>query len=240
MGTPLLLIGTSAAKWLPESGSWMNAVKAFFGILLIAVAIYLMDRILPASLTMCLCAALLIFSGIYIGALTHSASNKDKFLQGLGIILFAYGLLILIGASMGSTNPLQPLIHLPTAQAETINFPDKKEQTLSSLKQSIAGAVGKPVMLDFYADWCASCKVMESLTFKDPKVAEALSHFKIIKVDVTANNANNKEIMNYFKVIAPPTFLFFDAKGQELDYLKTVGESSAGQFSNVLAQVIKG
>jgi thiol:disulfide interchange protein DsbD len=237
MGTPLLLIGTSAGKWLPEAGSWMNAVKFFFGILLIGVAVYLMSRILPASFIMGCWASLLIFSGIYAGALTYANTNIDKFCQGVGIILLGYGLLILIGTSMGTTNPLQPLINLQAASASP---PINKAQilTLSNLEQSIAQAHGKPVMLDFYADWCTSCIVMEATTFKDPRVVEALSHFVIIKIDVTENNAENKKIINHYKIIAPPTFLFFSTTGKQLDKFSTVGEHSADEFLSVLSTVL--
>lgn len=236
MGVPLLLIGTSAGKWLPRSGSWMNAVKAFFGVLLLGVAIYLMERILPAGLTMGLWGSLLIFSGIYAGALTHSPTNQEKFRQGAGIVLLGYGLLILIGASMGSTNPLQPLANLQTvtaASSPVIN----QVNTVKSIQREIREAKGKPVMLDFYADWCASCKVIEATTFKDPRVKERLSHFRVIKIDVTANNADNKALMNQFNVIAPPTFIFFNAQGEEQNHLKLVGENSAEQFINTLNQI---
>ncbi|CAM2942762.1 protein-disulfide reductase DsbD [Legionella worsleiensis] len=237
MGTPLLLIGTSAGRWLPKAGSWMNGVKAFFGVLLIAVAIYLMERILPAGLAMGLWGSLLIFSGIYTGALTHSVSAKEKFCQGAGIIMLGYGLLILIGASMGSTNPLQPLANLQAASIMPSQQTKAQPQTLAEIKQTIEQAKGTPVMLDFYADWCASCKVMEATTFRDPEVLAALNQFKIIKVDVTANDAENKAIMNEYRVIAPPTFVFFNAQGKELDHSKLVGESSAPEFLRHLNQI---
>ena len=237
MGTPLLVIGASAGKWLPESGSWMNAVKAFFGILLIAVAIYLMARIIPPSITMLLWSSLFIFSGIYAGALTHSISNQEKFCQGVGIILLGYGLLILIGTSMGSTNPFQPLANLEAATIEESSLATKQTQTVASIESAIDQANGKPVMLDFYADWCASCKVMEGSTFKNKQVKAALSHFKVIKIDVTANDVNDKAVMNHFKVVAPPTFIFFDAQGKEIPNVKLVGENSAEQFLKLLKQV---
>lgn len=242
MGTPLLLIGTSAGKWLPESGGWMNAVKAFFGILLIAVAIYLMSRIVPSALTMVLWACLLIFSGIYAGALTQSMTNQEKLCQGIGIILLGYGLLILVGTSMGSTNPLQPLAlaNVQAASIENIAPPapsTRQTQTLNSIENTIAQSNGKPIMLDFYADWCASCKVMEATTFKDAQVKNALSHFEVIKIDLTANNANDKAIMNHFKIVAPPTFTFFNSQGKELTHLTLVGESSAEKFLKVLNQI---
>jgi thiol:disulfide interchange protein DsbD len=237
MGTPLLLIGISAGKWLPESGSWMNAVKAFFGILLLAVAIYLMARIAPPRLIMIFWACLLIFSGIYSGALTHSVTNREKFCQGVGIILLGYGLLILVGVSMGSTNPLQPLSNVEAASSEDSALASRQIQTLDSIKTTISEAKGTPVMLDFYADWCASCKVMEATTFKNAQVKNALNRFKVIKIDVTANNIHDRAIMNYFKVVAPPTFIFFNSQGKELINLKLVGESSAERFLRVLNQV---
>ena len=237
MGTPLLLIGTSAGKWLPESGSWMNAVKAFFGILLIAVAIYLMARILPPAVTMFFWASLLIFSGIYTGALTPSLTNQEKFSQGIGIILLGYGLLILVGVSLGSTNPLQPLANAQAATIEENALGTKKTYSLNELQKTMAEANGRPVMLDFYADWCASCKVMDTTTFKNSQVEKALSRFKVIKIDVTANSADDKALMEHFKVVAPPTFIFFDSQGKELAPLKVVGESSAEQFLKVLYQV---
>lgn len=237
MGTPLLLIGTSAGKWLPESGRWMNAIKAFFGILLIAVAIYLMERIIPAGIAMGLWGSLLIFSGIYSGALTPSVSPKDKFCQGIGIILLAYGLLILIGASIGSTNPLQPLANIEAATTN-VSVPKKQSiKTVAQLEKTLKQAIGKPVLIDFYADWCASCKVMEATTLNNSEVKQALSHFRLIKLDVTQNNANSKALMNYFNVIAPPTFIFINEQGKHLKHLDLVGEASTKEFLQQLNQV---
>lgn len=237
MGTPLLLIGTSAGRWLPETGSWMNTIKSLFGIVFIAVAIMLLSRITPANISMVLWASLLIFSGIYCGALTYSATNREKFTQGAGLILLIYGILILIGASMGSTNPLQPLT---PSQAATTTLPikTKREHTLNEIKQEIIAARGKPVMLDFYADWCTACKVMEATTFQAPNIRTLLEQFTVIKVDVTANNSRDKAILNYFNVVAPPTFIFFDAQGRQHDELQIVGELSSEDFLNVLKRII--
>lgn len=237
MGTPLLLIGTSAGKWLPSTGSWMNAVKGFFGVMLIAVAIYLMARIIPAHITLLLWACLLIFSGIFTGALTYSQTNKEKFCQGIGLILLGYGALMLIGASMGATNPLQPLALTHTAKSEPPAFTSTSAQTLATVEQAVAENNGMPVMLDFYADWCASCKVMEAMVFTDPKVAAALSQFKVIKIDVTKNNTDDKELMKHFSVVAPPTFIFFDKRGKQLPRQQLVGEQSAVAFAATLDNV---
>lgn len=240
MGTPLLLIGTSAGKWLPRSGSWMNTVKACFGIMLLAIALYLMSRIIPTSVTMGLWGSLLIFSGIYAGALTHSITHEEKFYQGVGIILLVYGLLILTGASLGATNPLQPLATIQITSHQQIAIPASSQQTktLAGIKQTIAEAKGKPIMLDFYADWCTSCKVMEATTLKDSQVLEALSHFVVITIDVTENTSQNKEIMAYFQIIAPPTYVFFDADGKRLPALTLVGENNPQEFLDALHLVI--
>ncbi|KTD74759.1 protein-disulfide reductase DsbD [Legionella waltersii] len=237
MGTPLLVIGTSAGKWLPESGSWMNAVKAFFGILLLAVAIYLLERIIPIGLSMGLWACLLIFSGIYAGALTATNSNSEKFMQGIGIVLFSYGLLILVGAAMGATNPLQPLARLQMENRAISEPTPNKSQTVQSVDESIKLAYGRPVMLDFYADWCASCKIIENTTFKDPRVVRILNLLKVIKVDVTENSKANQKLMQHFKVVAPPTFVFYNAQGQELKELKLVGDLSAEEFLKTVSQI---
>lgn len=234
MGTPLLLIGTSAGRWLPETGSWMNTIKALFGIIFIAVAIELISRVAPPLLSMILWASLLIFSGIYSGALTYSATHREKFNQGVGLILLVYGFLILVGASMGATNPLQPLT-IQSANAAPIEA--QQQQSLKTIKEALANAEGKPVMLDFYADWCTSCKVMEATTFKDSRVEKALTGFTVIKIDVTANSRENKALLDYFHVVAPPTFLFFDAQGNELTHLKLVGEVSTNKFLKTLKQV---
>lgn len=226
MGIPLLLIGTSAGKWLPKTGMWMNAVKAFFGVMLLAVAIYLLERILPGPITMILWASLLIFAGIFCGALTRSSTKWAMFSQGVGLILLVYGLLVLIGASMGNSNPLQPLTKsemMSSAQSKSPNA----VKTIDQLNLAINEARGKPILLDFYADWCASCKFMEATTFKNTKVKQALEDFIVIKVDITANNKQEKALLKQFKVVAPPTFLFLNNEGNEQDHLRLVGEVSA-------------
>ncbi|WP_058496759.1 protein-disulfide reductase DsbD [Legionella drozanskii] len=238
IGTPLILIGMSAGKWLPKAGKWMNLVKAFFGILLLAVAIFLLERILPGPLVMALWASLLIFSGVYCGALTRSLTNVDKFRQGFGIILLVYGLLVLAGASMGTTNPLQPLAGVQILQLANSTTPtgEKTVKTLSGLQKAIANAKGRPVMLDFYADWCTSCKFMEATVFKDPRVTEALKDFVVVKVDITGNNAQERALLSQFNVVAPPTFLFLNKLGDEQPHLRLVGETSTNEFLNQLEQ----
>jgi len=233
MGTPLLLIGTSAGKLLPKAGPWMNKVKVFFGVLLLGVAIYLMGRLLPATLIMGLWASLLIFSGLYMDALIIGRSKSEKFRQGLGIILLTYGVLVLIGASQGHSNPLEPLVRSNTITP----LQDSNEivvNTLADAQSSITKAKGKPILIDFYADWCTACKIMAKTTLQDEGVKTALNGFLVLKVDVTKNNTQSKLLLNYFNVVAPPTFIFYDAEGHELPILRIVGEASAATFTSRL------
>lgn len=221
MGTPLILIGASAGKLLPKAGRWMNAVKALFGIIFLAVAIYLLSRILPVFITMVLWASLLIFSGIYLGALRKAIGKYTKLRQGLGLILLVYGLLILVGASLGNSNPLQPLTPTPAPAQKPIIV-----TTVAETNRALAQAHGKPVLLDFYADWCTSCQLIEHITFQQPAIQRALTSWTVIKVDLTANNAESQALMRQYRVIAPPTFIFIGNNGQELGELRLVGEVS--------------
>lgn len=230
MGTPLILIGTSAGRWLPKAGNWMNAVKYFFGIMLLAVAIYLMARILPAPVIMALWSTLLIFSGIFAGALVPAQTHHDKFKQASGIIMLMYGLLILIGTSMGSIDPLQPLANWTRTTPATTSFINQSTSNLVDVQAAIKRAKGKPVMLDFYADWCETCQTLEATTLRDPNVVAALKQFVVLKADITANNADDKALLRHFNVIAPPTFLFFDVEGKEMPQLRLVGDVSTEEF----------
>lgn len=237
MGTPLILIGTSAGRWLPKAGSWMTIVKSFFGVLLLAVAISLMARILPDSIIMSLWAMLLIFSGLFARPLVSGTTQMDIFRQGTGIILLVYGLLILIGASMGNTNPLQPLaishssVSIASRDTPIVN-------TIKGVQTAMTEARGKLVMLDFYADWCASCKIMDATTLKNQAVMDALQNVVRLKVDITANNPETKALMRKYHIIAPPTFLFFNINGDELLKARLVGDTNSQEFLTHINQQV--
>ncbi|MGQ3888849.1 protein-disulfide reductase DsbD [Legionella sp. CNM-1927-20] len=236
MGTPLILIGTSAGRWLPKAGQWMNTVKSFFGVLLLGVAIYLLSRILPGIISMILWAALFIFSGIYLGALVRASTSYTKFCQGLGIILLVYGLLILVGASMGGTNPLQPLAHWSQTKHNN-NIGYQPVKSINEVEQAIANAQGKPIILDFYADWCLTCKSIETHILQNPEVKALLKNFVILRADITANNTADQALLRKYNVVAPPTFLFFNKKGDELEHSRLVGEFNAQTFIKRLQSV---
>ena len=236
MGTPLLLIGTSAGKWVPKTGEWMHTIKAFFGLLLLAVAIQLIGRILPPVLTMGLWASLLIFTGIYSGALNHARTNQDKFRQGVGIITLIYGVLILIGASQGSHNPLQPLVQ-QTSTAVVSTTESTRLSSLAAVKRALLAAKGHPVLIDFYAEWCESCKQIETTTLKNPRVITALENVVFLKVDVTKNNDETRALLKYFNVVAPPTFIFYNRNGSELTKMRLVGEVSADSLIKRLKEI---
>ena len=240
MGTPLLLIGTSAGKLLPKAGQWMNEVKAFFGVMLLAVAIYLLGRLLPAILIMVLWACLLIFSGIYLGALSRATTSLERFNQGAGLILLVYGFLILIGASQGHSNRLQPLKQETSATRLVSSLQNITASTLDDALTALTRAKteGKPVVVDFYANWCTSCKIISATTLRDPRVQTALGDFIMLTIDLSANNNQSRDLLSYFNVVAPPTFLFFNADGHEQNTLRLVGEISADTLLEKLSEPV--
>lgn len=242
MGVPLLLLGTSAGKLLPRAGAWMDNVKAIFGVLMIGVAIWMAERILPEWTILFAWAALLIGSAIYLGALepVGNKSGWHKLAKSIGVIFLIYGVVMLIGLAGGSKNVLQPLTVFQStgtsnsSQTEHLNF--KSISTLAELKQEIAK--GNPVMLDFYADWCISCKEMEKFTFSDPTVQSALANVTLLKADVTANNADDKELMKAFNIIGPPAILFFNQQ-QEQKAQRVVGFKKADAFKQNIDQAFQ-
>ena len=242
MGTPLLLIGTSAGKILPRAGVWMNTVKSVFGVVMLGMAIWLLERILPTSATMALIAILTISSAIYMGALeklTQSASGWRKLCKAFGIILLLYGAAHLIGAVSGSKDLVQPLKGIANGmiagklsnQTNHINF--KLIKSSKDLKKALRDSVAenKKTMLDFYADWCVSCKVMEKDAFTHPDVLTSLNQVNVLQADVTANDTIDSALMNSLGIYGPPAILFFDQKGLEIRNRRVVGEMSGEDFA---------
>lgn len=239
MGAPLLLIGTSAGKILPRSGAWMGVVKNIFGVLLLGVAVWLLQRVIPGQIGLMLWAALLIIPAIYMGALEPllpSASGLHKLWKGLGVLFVIYGVLLLLGAASGAQDPLQPLKGLAamgrggTAAQNRLNFTQIKGVSGLEAALSEARERGEPVFLDFYADWCVSCKELESYTFSDAGVQQALSSVRSLQADVTANDAEDRALMKSLGIYGPPALLFFDASGQEVASARLLQFMAAGPF----------
>lgn len=243
MGMPLLLIGTTAGNLLPRAGTWMDAVKGVFGVGLLAVAIWLLERIMPTAVTMLLMSILIIISAVYMGAvdrLPDGASGWRKLWKGVGIILLVYGLFYLYGVAAGSKDLIQPLKGLQgkatvsaeagtAASSEHVVFQQIKGE--SGLKQLLDSAKGQPVMLDFYADWCISCKEMEKYAFTHPEVLSALQDYLTVQTDVTDNDREDQMLMKSLGIFGPPAILFFDKQGHEIPDSRVVGEMSGPEFA---------
>jgi thiol:disulfide interchange protein DsbD len=241
MGAPLLLIGIGAGKLLPRAGVWMDKVKAVFGVLMLAVAIWLLERILPAPVILALWAALLVLSAIYLGAvdsLPVEASGWTRLWKGVGVLSLVYGVLLLIGAASGARDPLRPLQGIAAGQsgvaysATEEHLPFQRVKTTGDLDRALAAAQerGQPVMVDFYADWCVSCKEMEKYTFARPEVQRALSEVLLLQADVTANDEADKALLKRFNLIGPPSIIFYDESGAERPELRLVGFKPADAF----------
>jgi thiol:disulfide interchange protein DsbD len=239
MGAPLIAIGTSAGKIMPRAGMWMDVVKAVFGVLLLGVAIWMLERILPEQIIMLLWAILFIVSSIYMNAfesLPAESTGWSRLWKGLGLILFIYGAMLLIGAAAGNKDMMQPLKGVgggQLVQAATTTTEFKKIKGLDGLQQALDAAKlqNKPVMLDFYADWCVSCKEMEKLTFSDPAVQNSLSNIVLLQADVTDNDEKDKELYQHFGIIGPPAIIFYSTAGVEQRHLRVVGYMPAGEFA---------
>lgn len=240
MGLPLLIIGTSAGKLLPKAGHWMNTIKAVFGVLMLGLAIWILERIIPEQVTMVLWAILLIGSAVYMGAVERlgaDATGWQKLWKGSGLIMLIYGVLLMIGAAGGGNDVLQPLRNtsLPftaTATSESPSLQFKAIKGLDNLNQEIAlaAAANRPVMLDFYADWCIDCKRMEKRTFSDPGVQQALANTVVLQADVTANDDQDQALLKHFGLPGPPAILFFSTQGNEIRQYRLIGFLSPDKF----------
>ncbi len=243
MGVPLLLVGLSAGALLPKAGGWMNAVKYFFGVLMLAIAVYLVSPIIPAWINMLLWAMLLIASAIYLHALDPlpaHATGWSRLWKGLGVVLLIGGLSLLLGMLAGSRDLLQPLDVFKgsasatsgtalAAEQKGLAFEKVKDVAELDARLARAKADGRAVMLDFYADWCVSCKEMERFTFSDPKVQARLADVVLLKADVTANSDADKALLKRFGLFGPPGLIFWNAAGAQSDF-KVIGFEKAEKF----------
>ena len=243
MSIPLLLVGASAGALLPRAGGWMTEVKRLFGLLLLGVALWTVQSILPAGLVLALWGALMICSAVMLVSYHQHRGHRGELSKSLwrrsvAAVLAVCGLLQLAGAASGGTDPLQPLSHLAArggAAATRAGPVFNAVRSVAELDNALRTS-GRPVMLDFYADWCVSCKEMERFTFVDPAVQKRLAGALLLKADVTANNAQDRELLKRFQLFGPPGTIFFDAQGREVADTRVIGYQNSQRFLQTLSR----
>jgi thiol:disulfide interchange protein DsbD len=227
MSVPLLLVGVSAGSLLPRAGMWMESVKRFFGVLMLAMALWMVAPVLPGLVQMLLWAALLLGYGFYLlrgrGKPGHWAATA------LGAALAVLGATQLVGLASGARDPLAPLSRFTGgAQAQALTF--TRIKTVAQLDAALAATAGRTAMLDFYADWCVSCKEMEKLTFVDPAVKARLANTVLLQVDVTANDPEDRAMLKRFGLFGPPGIILFDGSGREIPDGRVIGYQDSAKF----------
>ncbi|CAG4919591.1 Thiol:disulfide interchange protein DsbD [Paraburkholderia gardini] len=236
LGVPLLIIGLGAGTLLPRAGVWMDGVKVFFGVVLLAAALWIVWPVLDASIQMLLGALWLLIAAAALGLFTPAAGGNSvwrRLGRGVGAALTIWAAVLLVGLAAGSTDPLRPLAVLaarggaPVAGAAAGQLAFAPVRSSEQLDQAVKTAA-QPAMLDFYADWCVSCKEMEKFTFSDPRVHARLQQLNLLRADVTANNPDDQTLLKRFKLFGPPGIIFFDQGGNEV--LRVVGYESADVF----------
>ena len=232
MSVPLLLVGVSAGALLPRAGMWMESVKRFFGVLMLAMGWWLVSPVLPGAVQMLGWVAL--FSGYGVYLLMHQGAWLAK---TVGLVFAVLGVVQLVGVVSGGRDPLAPLAHLGGGAGEQQKLAFKRIKTVAQLDAELANTGGKTAILDFYADWCVSCKEMEKLTFIEPKVRERLANTVLLQVDVTANDEDDKAMLKRFKLFGPPGIILFNTKGQEISDGRVIGFQEAPKFLASLARL---
>ncbi|MGP4842656.1 protein-disulfide reductase DsbD [Marinobacter sp. 1Y8] len=242
MGIPLIIVAVGGRRVLPTAGAWMNTVKAVYGVMLLAVSIWLLERLIPGWASMVLWGLLAAVTGVQLGAFENAKAGWQRTWKGFGLVLFAYALTLLGGAMTGATDPLRPLEPLITNSGAISNgnpattghtsagFVQMTTPTELRTLMAAAANSGKPVMLDFYADWCISCKVMERNVFSRPSVQSALSEYTLLQIDVTENSPAQQALLDELGLFGPPAILFYDASGNELKPARVMGEMDREEF----------
>jgi thiol:disulfide interchange protein DsbD len=230
MGTPLLIVGASAGKLLPKAGPWMDLVKKLFGVMMLAVAAWMLSRIVPERLTLLLWA---IPAFILAWLLWQEIRPRSALVWGLravAVLAGLYGVALTAGAALGGTDPLTPL---PAFAAKTHELPFRPIRSLADLDREVAQAkaAGRSVLVDFSADWCTSCKEMERYTFTDPAVQQALKSTVLLRANVTENNADDQALLKRFGIFGPPTIAFYGSDGRERAQFRVVGYMKADAFA---------
>jgi thioredoxin:protein disulfide reductase len=242
MSVPLLAAGIGADFLLPRAGRWMESVKHWFGALLIAVALWTVSPVIPVRAQMLAWGALLIVGAAYLRAfdtLPEGASGWLRLGKGVGVVLFSLGAVQIIAAASGGGDVLRPLNSLAqsrgTSRGDSLAW--RRIENLEQLDAVLANADGRAVLLDFYADWCVSCKEMESFTFSDPRVAARLARIQLLTVDVSSNSSQDRALLRRFGLFGPPGTIFFDGQGQEVPGTRVIGFEPATRFLDTLMRV---
>jgi thiol:disulfide interchange protein DsbD len=232
MGIPLLLLGASAGKLLPKAGHWMDTVKQFFGLLMLGLAVWMMSRILPGQIILILWAIVAIVTAFFLWRVKHSKKILHKLNQGLGLVILSYSFILIGGSILGKTDPFFLLAAKTIQMAQVTKPAFTIVKNMADLDQqlALARANKKEVLLDFYADWCASCVLMDRNVFSQPEVKEALTKFILLRADVTENNAFDQALLKRYQIIAPPTMVFFDVDGNVLSKQDIVGEVNSKEL----------
>ena len=242
MGAPLLLVATGGAAWLPKSGPWLVYVKNAIGVLLLGLAIGLLSRVLPGQITLLLIGLLAGGVGLFMGALEFVYKPPRKRVgQLLGMFLLFYALACWYGAFSGQTDPFNPIgqprlvsnneQRQSSSEWQTLTTPAELDRVLSEARSS-----GTPLLLDWYADWCISCKVIEHEVLNDAKVVERLKGYRLIRFDITASNAEQRALLDRYKLFGPPALMFFGKDGVERADVRVIGEINATDFAERVAK----
>jgi thiol:disulfide interchange protein DsbD len=237
MGAPLLVIGTTAGRWLPRAGAWMDTVKKLFGVLMLGVAVWMFARIVPERIALLLWAAPAIAAAWLLWSDVKPASWRGWAVRGVGVVAALWGLALIAGAALGGKDPLAPIPQL-AAQQRHLEF--SRIKSVADLERQVAAAAsaGRPVMLDFYADWCVSCKEMEKYTFTQPEVIAALGNAVLLQADVTANDEADQALLRHFGIFGPPTIAFYAADGAERRSYRVVGFMKAAEFAAIAREAV--
>jgi len=241
MGVPLVIVGVSEGALLPKAGAWMEGVRRFFGVVLLAVAVWILSPVVPPLLQLLAWSALAIVSAVFLRALDGlgpHATGWSRLFKGIGIMLLVAGIALLVGALAGSRDPLRPLAGLTSHAEAQSPLPWTRVASLAELDAQLRQP-GRPVMLDFYADWCVSCKEMESFTFSDEKVRAQLGSLLLLQADVTKGNEADRALLKRFSLFGPPGIIFFDAQGREIKGLRVIGYQNAERFLKTLSLATK-
>jgi thiol:disulfide interchange protein DsbD len=238
MGTPLLIVGASAGKLLPKAGPWMDTVKKLFGVMMLGVAAWMLARIVPERLTLLLWAVPALVCGWLLWSETRKISSTVWVLRGAGLAVGLYGAALIAGAALGGTDPLAPFSAVGANHRE---LPFRTIKSVADLQREVtqAKSQGRTVLLDFYADWCVSCKEMEKYTFSDAGVQTALDRTVLLRADVTANDDDDKALLKHLGVIGPPTIAFYGVDGEERANFRVVGYMKAAAFTSHLKEALQ-